>query len=76
MPMCIRILPHRTLSHFAARRSQLLYRRLNGWLHRAIGATHINGKILVDRHVGLDHRIGHLASIRTQKIERLNSSRG
>ena len=25
---------------------------------------------------GLDHRIGHLASIRPQKIERLNSSRG
>ena len=49
--MCIRILPHRTLSHFAARLSQLLYRRLNGWLHRAIRATHIDGKILVDRHV-------------------------
>lgn len=51
MPMCIRLLPHRTLSHCAARLSQLLYRRLNGWLHRAIGATHINGEILVDRHV-------------------------
>jgi hypothetical protein len=25
---------------------------------------------------GLDHRIGHLASHRPQKIERLNSSRG
>ena len=35
-------------------------------------------KFLVVRHAkyGLDHRIGHLASIRTQKIERLNSSRG
>ena len=42
---------HRTLSHFAARLSQLPYRRLHGWLHRAIRAAHINRKILVDCHV-------------------------
>jgi hypothetical protein len=32
--------------------------------------------LLPEARQGLDHRIGHLASIRTQKIERLNSSRG
>jgi len=51
MPMCRRMLPHRTLSHFAARLSQLLYRRLNRLLHRAIRTAHIDGEILVDRHV-------------------------
>src|SRR6478735_2048291 len=40
-----------TLSHFAARLSQLLYRRLNGLLYRSIGGAHSNRKILVDRHV-------------------------
>jgi len=31
---------------------------------------------VIEACTGLDHRIGHLASIRPQKIERLNSSRG
>jgi ATP-dependent DNA helicase RecQ len=34
------------------------------------------GGVLGVKQVGLDHRIGHLASHRPQKIERLNSSRG
>jgi hypothetical protein len=32
--------------------------------------------VFPEAFLGLDHRIGHLASISTQKIERLNSSRG